>query len=191
MPNNISYIPNGPKNLGSLFPAINFSLIEEYFIEALDSSNNVIATSTRNKLDCCCQDDKIRLHFINYLGSFDAVNFLKPRISHETSSKEYEKGLPNVLTKPSTGAERFDIKPNDSYETRTSCYGEDAMLWLQELADSPKVFIERKGIQGQADSFLPIIVTSKKFEKMKSVNDFRYDFVIEFKLSNEYLTIRN
>lgn len=191
MANNISYIPNGPKNLGPLFPAVNFANIAEYYIQAVDGSNNVIATGTLNKMDCCCQDDKIRLHFMNYLGSFDAVNFLKPRITHEITSKEYEKGLPNVLSKQSTGAERFDIKPNDTYETRTNCYGEDAMLWLQELADSPKVFIERKGSQGQPDYFLPVVVVSKKFEKMKNQNEFKYDFVIEFKLSNEYIVIRN
>lgn len=191
MANDISYIPNGPKNLSSIFPSINWNNVSEYYIEGLDNSNNILMTSTLNVIGCCCSDDKIRLHFMNYLGTFDAVNFMKPKIVHEVTSKEYEKGLPYVLSKQSTGAERFDIRPNDTYEVRANCYGESAMLWLQELADSPKVFVERKGTQGQADYFLPVIITSKKFEKLKNQNEFRYDFVIEFKLSNEYITIRN
>jgi len=188
----IFYIPDGPKNLSNIFTSINFTDVVEYYLEILDASNTtVIATTPINQLQCCCKDDKIRLHFMNYLGTYDAVNFMKPKIIHETSSKEYEKGLPNVLQKHNTGAERFDIKSNDIYEAVTNCYNEEAMLWLQELSDSPKVFLEKTGQQGQADYMLPIIITSKKFDKLKNQNEFRYTFTIEFKLSNEYLTIRN
>lgn len=188
---NIIYIPNGPKNLANTFPLANWADVVEYFVEALDISNNVLATTTVNCIGCCCGDDKVRLHFLNYLGTFDAVNFMKPAVTHETNFSEFEKGLPNVLSKPDTGIERFNIKPNDLTVARTNCYSEANMLWLQELADSPKVYMEWKGIQGQADSFIPVVITSKKFEKIKNLNDFRYDFVIEFKLSNEYLTLRN
>ena len=69
MANEILYIPNGPKNLGPLFPAINFGDVAEYYVEALDSGGSPIATSTLNVIGCCCSDDKIRLHFMNYLGS--------------------------------------------------------------------------------------------------------------------------
>jgi hypothetical protein len=174
-----------------LFPSIDWSLVNEYYVEVLDSSGNVLSTSTLNQISCCCNDDNVRLHFLNYLGDFDAVNFTKPKVVHETTGSEYEKGLPNVLTKTDTGIERFNVRSNDTYEVRNNCYGEDAMPWLQELADSPKVYLEWKGTQGQADSFIPVIITSKKFDKLKNVNEFRYDFIIEFKLSNEYLTIRN
>lgn len=191
MPNEIAYIPDGPKNLAQIFPAVDWANVAEYFVEVLNPANEVIATTPSNIIGCCCNSDKVRLVFLNYLGTYDAVNFLKPKISHESNFEEYKKGLPNTLTKPSTGAERFNVQPNDLYEVINNCYNEEHMLWLQELADSPKAFLEWKGIQGQADSFLPIVITSKKFVKKKTQNDFRYDFIVEFKLSNEYLTIRN
>jgi hypothetical protein len=191
MANNISYIPNGPKNLATVFPTIDFGDVAEYYIEVVNPTGIAIATTTLNQIQCCCSEDKVRLVFLNYLGTYDAVNFIKPKVLHETTSSEYEKGLPNILLKTSTGSERFNIKSNDTYETKTNCYNENDMLWLQELADSPKVFIEWKGTQGQPDSFLPVILTSKKFEKVKQQNDFKYEFVVEFKLSNEYFTIRN
>lgn len=191
MPNEIAFIPNGPKNLALIFPLVDWKNVVEYTVDVVNNADEVIATTPLNVIGCCCNDDRLRIHFLNYLGTFDAVNFLKPKIQHETNFSEYQKGLPNVLEKPNTGGERFNIQPNDLYEVRTNCYEEKHMLWLQELSDSPKAFIEWKGIQGQADSYLPIVITSKKFEKRKIVNDFRYDFVIEFKLSNEYLTVRN
>ncbi|MCZ2085374.1 MAG: hypothetical protein LC112_13990 [Flavobacteriales bacterium] len=191
MANEILLIPSGPKNLATIFPGVNFSNVAEYYIEALDAGGNTIVTTPKFQTSCCCNDDKIRLHFLNYLGQFDAVNFLKPRVVHDVSAKDYQKGLPNILAKKDTGTERFDLRSNDTYETRTSCYDEDAMKWLQELIDSPKVFIEWKGIQNQQDDFIPVVITSRKFDKLKNVNEFRYDFIIEFKLSNEYLIIRN
>ena len=63
--------------------------------------------------------------------------------------------------------------------------------FLQELADSPKLFMEWKGIEGQADDYIPVVKIAGKFDKVKNVDEFRYQFVLEFKLSNDFLSIRN
>jgi hypothetical protein len=190
--NNIVYIPNGPKNLSVLFPLIDWSLVSSYFVELLeDTTNLTLASSTLNKFGCCCNDDTVRIYFCNYLGTYDAVNFLRPNITHETKFTEFEKGLPNVLQKTDTGTERFNITSNDILSCTTNCYNEEQMLWLQELADSPKAFMQWSGIQGQGDNYIPVVIQSTKFAKKKSQNDFRYEFTVEFKLSNEYLILRN
>lgn len=190
--NKIVYIPNGPKNLSVLFPLIDWSTVSSYFVELLEQTTNLtLASSTLNKFGCCCSEDTVRVYFLNYLGTWDAVNFLKPNVTHETKAEEFEKGLPNVLSKTDTGGERFNVTSNDNFEVITNCYNEEHMLWLQELADSPKAYIQWKGVQGQGDNYIPITIIGSKFPKKKRLNDFRYEFHLEFKLSNEYIILRN
>ena len=184
-------IPNGPKNLANLFPEIDWEQVSEYFVQVLDEDEAVAATSTLNKVCDCGGDEKIRIHFLNYLGTYDAINFTKPRITHEATSSEYQNGLSYPLEKTDTGIERFNVRSNDTYEVKSSSHPEKDLPWLQELCDSPKAYIEWTGIQGQQDSYLPITVINKKFEKLKPQNDFRYDVILEFKLSNETIIIRN
>ena len=92
MANKTLYIPEGIPNIQSMFPAIDFNNVEEYFITVYDSYSGAfsngfsngfavgtegasIATTRINKLDCCCTDDKVRIHFINSLGEIDSINF--------------------------------------------------------------------------------------------------------------------
>lgn len=184
------YIPNGIKNLKLLFPTINYDDVQEYFIEVLNRNGNVVATTPLNKVCNCAADEKIRVHFLNYAGTYDALNFQKPKIVHEDTAGEYENGLSYPLEKTDTGIERFNVKSNDIYEVKLKCREQD-MPWLQECADSPKMFIEWVGTEGQPDDYLPIVKSSGKFEKLKNVEEYNYEFVIQFKLSNEFQTIRN
>lgn len=184
------YIPSGPKNLQSLFPTLNFANISDYYIQVEDGSNNVMATSPAYKCNCCCPDDKIRIHFLNNLGTYDAVNFRKPAVEHDDASSQYKNGLSYPLQKTDTGNERFNVSSNDTYTALLKC-NESDMPWLQELADSPKMYLEWTGIEGQSDDYIPIIKKDGKFEKLKNQNEFDYEFTLEFTLSNDFLTVRN
>lgn len=187
----VNYIPNGPKNLKSLFPAIDFNQVKEYFVEILDEDGATVATSTLNKMGCCCNEDTLRIHFLNYLGTYDAVNFNNNTILHKSVSETYRKGLPNVLSKTDTGMERTNIRSNDTKSGLNNCYDESNNEWLQELADSPKAFEEWKGTQSQADSYLPIVILDKDLLKLKTENRFTYDFTIEYIMANDVNAIRN
>lgn len=187
----VIYIPNGPGNLKSLFPEIDFDNIQEYFVELLDELTEVVATTVINKMGCCCNNEQVRIHFLNYLGTFDAINFNKPIVVHEAVSGEFKNALSNPLQKTDTGIERHAVKANDTKQARNNCYSEDDMLWVQELIDSPKAFEEWTGKQGQADSYLPIRILDKKFDKQKNDKEYSYPFLIEYKMSNENQIIRN
>jgi hypothetical protein len=180
-------IPDGTKNLQSLFPAVPWSNVKDYYVEVLDEDNNVVATTPLNVIACC---DECRLHFINYLGGYDSVNFLKPAIVHEASASEYKKSVNIPLSKTDTGSERFNVTANDTYEARRYCR-EDEMVWLQECMDSPKAFMEWTGIEGQANDYLPIVLLNGKFDKQKNKDEWVYEFVVQFKLSNEFQTLKN
>lgn len=186
----VYYIPNGPKNLSSLFPRARWNDIAEYFIQVMDVDEEIVATSPVNKICNCAADEKVRLHFLNYAGTYDAVNFLKPKIEHQDTASEYKNGLSYPLHKTDTGTERFNVNSNDTYEVKLYCNEAD-MPWLQECADSPKIYMEWRGIEGQADDFIPVVKIAGKFDKQKVVGEFSYEFIFQYKLSNEFITVRN
>lgn len=185
---NAFYIPAGPKNLAVLFPSIDWDNVRSYYIEVTDGGTTM-ATSPVIKV-CCCQDDYVRLHFVNSLGGVDAVSFLKPHVIHEDTAGEYQNALGYPLQKTDTGIERFNVKGNDTYEARYKC-NEGDMNWLRELADSPKILMQWAGTEGQADNYIPVVKISGKFDKLKNVEEFKYEFIIQWKLSNNYNIQRN
>lgn len=180
-------IPAGPKNLATLF-GLDWININSYYLQLIDDSNQVICTTCTYLLDYIAE--RVRVRFLSYCGTYDGVNFMKPKISHEDSSSSFKRGLSYPLVKTNTGSERFDIRSNDTYQLLLKCTEAD-MPWLQELSDSPKIFLEVPGIEGQDDSYMPMIKVDGKFEALKNDRDFDYSYSIELKLSNEYLTIRN
>lgn len=190
MPKSVYLIPSGPKNLKSLFPAIDFSTITEYFLEVQDDIDTVIATTPLFKSCNCLPEGGIRIHFLNYSSTYDAVNFLKPNVIHEDTADEFQKSLSVPLSKQDGGSERFNIRSNDTFQAKYKCT-EDEMPWLQELADSPKMYLEWKGIEGQPDDYIPLTKIAGKFDKLKNTDEWDYQFILEFKLSNEYIALRN
>lgn len=213
--------PSGPKNLASLFPGVDWERMDEYYLELFASDmcglqvneecltingqvfvvNNGIGESELTQIlttphfrtGCCCVPDRVRVHFLNYLGTFDAINFNPPKITRQVASAEYQKGLRYPLQKPDTGVERFNVRSNQLYECRTGCYSEKNMAWCMELLEAPKAFIEWKGTQGQADSFLPIRIEDAKFEERKEEMGERhtYELVVQFRMANEKILLRN
>lgn len=186
------WIPAGPKNLTAAYPgAGDFRFIDEYYLEILNETPVVIFRTCYYKIGCCCITDKIRVHFGNTLGTTDAINFAEYHIVNDNSSSQYKKANPIPLTKQSTGFNRFNVRANDVYECKTDCYGEADMPWCMEMLNCPIAFIEWKGIEGQSDDFLPIVVLDAKFERRKTDERYWYELVIQFKMGNDKIIIRN
>ena len=182
-------LPDGPKNLESLFPSVDFTTIDEYFVELLTTADAVLLTTSVIKL-CNCHD-AIRVHFESRLGRIDAVNFEQVKKAHGNKSSEYKKPLPDNNVKTDTGAERFNVRSNETWEAITWRYLEADMKWLMECADSSKALLEWVGTDGQNDSFLPIVIQDGSWELKKIDNEFVYEFRIQFKMANEKSNLRN
>lgn len=183
-------LPDGPKNLSALFPAIDWNQVVEYTVQAIDDTGAVVSTSALNGACRCNNDESVSIHFLNYLGAIDTVIFPKPKVLHEASGSEFINGLSHPLSKTDTGIERFNVRSNDTYEARRQST-EEEMNWLQECMDSPKAFLEWNGTEGQEDDYLPVVILNGKFEKLKNVNEYTYEFVLQCKFSNEGMIIRN
>jgi hypothetical protein len=166
------YIPNGPKNLETFFPDIDFSQVEKYYLEVLDDGDNVIATTTINETDGECCEDKVRIHFLNYLGAVDAINFKIKTDEHEAKSDNWQKPTEYPLIKSVHGNNRFNVKANNT-ETISVCdYPEEDMPWINELVDAPLAWKEWLGIQGQDDDYIPVKVVDTKVLDTKETDRF-------------------
>lgn len=186
------YIPDGTKNLGLLFSSIDFEQVAEYYVELLDTAGTVVATTPLTQV-CGCDDDEdqIRLHFLNYLGTIDAMNFKLREKEHEPTSELYEKPVSYPLDRSQHSVNRFNVKSNDVHRAVSIYYNEEHMDWIDELFDSPTAWMEWAGGQGQPAGFIPVVIIDKKSFKQKVDDRFVYQVEIEFKLSHEKITIRN
>lgn len=183
------YIPNGPKNLKIIFPALPWADIEEYYIETYTpASALLLATGTKMVIDNC-NDDK-RIHFLNSAGAIDSASFKIILQEHDVKSGAYEKPTRAPLMKSAHGINRNNIRANTNYIGAKIVLEED-MPYYQELLDSPLAWIEWTGTQGQADDYIPIIITDKKTTEIKEEDRYHYELTVEFKLSHEKSIIRN
>jgi hypothetical protein len=183
-------LPAGPKNLSALIPVIDWYNVDHYYVELKDNTEAVLLRTPDYILGCCCDEDKVRIHFRNSLGGFDAVNFMPPKIVRDVQSTESRKSLTTPLQKTDAAMERFNIRANVVYEAMTACYDEPDMPWLMELAQTGKGFMEWKGTQGQSDSYLAVSILDGKYEQKKNDEQFYYPFRITFKLSNDIILQR-
>lgn len=184
----VYYIPNGPKNLASLFPGIDFTKVDEYTIQVIDDSSNVLATSTLNKVDKLCEDD-IKIHFVNSLGTVDSVVFTVFDIQNDSKSDSMQTPTQVPLIKSLHGINRFNIKANYLYQAYQE-FDETELEWLTELFNSPFVWMEWTGTQSQGDDYLPLVVLDQKSQLKKETDRFSYTVIIQFNLSHEKRTLR-
>ena len=186
----------GQKNVNALAALVsyspNFPNISQYYLQLVDGLSTVQATTPTYIIDPVANPDIIRIHFLNYCGQFDAADFERPAISHEDKSTSFQKTLPYNFLRRDTGIIRQNITSNDDYSAiRLS--NENEMTWLQELADSPQIFLEETRNQsGVADDYIPLIKVDGKFDKQKNNgSEYQYQFKIQFKLGNENIILRN
>lgn len=185
-------LPSGPKNLQSIFPGVDFTQVEEYFLEIQNQDTfEIMATTNHFKRGCCCNDDTLRLFFVNYLGGIDAVNFRIATEEHETVSSSWKKPNAYPLAKWDGGKQRFNVTSNETIVAFTTCFGEDDQDWLKELTDSPNAWIQWIGTQGQDDDYLPVLIKDGKWTTRKLDGRYEYVFQIEFEMSNDNITQRN
>jgi hypothetical protein len=185
-------LPSGPKNLQSLFPGVDFTQVDEYYLQIQDQNSlEVLATTNNFKRGCCCNEDTFRLFFVNYLGGIDAINFRLATEETETVSSSWKKPLQYPLAKWDGGKQRFNVTSNETWAAINTCFTEADQAWLKELLAAPNAWIQWFGTQGQDDDYIPVVIKDGKFLTRK-FNE-RYDYVlqIEIEMANENIILRN
>lgn len=185
---NLYYIPDGPANLTQLFD-VNFDDIEQYYLEIFNHETSVIATTSINDI-VRCSDEIARIHFVNYLGTIDCIEFSVSESKHIPKSESYKSSITYPLIKSRHAANRFNVSANDTITAITCDYGEAAAAWIDELFDSPLAWIE-KDLVGQGKQYLPIVIVDSERQKVKQEDRYIYEVSIVFTMSHDRLIIRN
>lgn len=190
----VKYLPEGLPNLQPLFPAVDLSQVEEWYVRAKDSTGAVIATTRTNLIGCCCGAKKYRIHFINSLGEIDSINFGQIEITEEIKSDTWTKTLAFPFDRTKGGSYRHNISSNETVDAETNCYLEKDQFWVKELFETPNAWLEMQMPQGFDTSYtkeyVPIEILDTKFTIRK--NDKRYDYLIKvkFSMSNANINLR-
>lgn len=183
------YLPSGPKNIAIAFPSVDVADIDQYRVQLKSSTEVILASSNLYSIIKGCENS-IRLHFLNSLGCIDAVTFDEVSIVHENTSETWKTAPKVPLQKDKHSVNRFNVKAGDRYLAKTFQYNEDDQPWLEELFDSPIAWMEWKGIQGQPDSYIPVVISDSKFEKLKAEENYIYTAEVTFALSHPKFIIR-
>lgn len=158
-------------------------------VDAVTAFETLLTTPMNVMTDLC--QDTCRVHFLNYLGAIDAMNFKLDTKEHEPKSDSYQVPTSSPLVRSQHSINRFNVKSNDTLSLISVEYNENEMDWIGELLDSPLAWLEWTGTQGQSDDFLPIIIIDKKAITKKSEERFLYEVTLEIKFSHEHFIIRN
>lgn len=172
-----------------MFPDLDIKEIGEYCVELLDGSNNILATSSTYKVGKW-HPCNIRILFFNSLGAFDSLNFNLEQSELSSNSQDIKSPIIYPLAKPQHELKRFNIEANETYQVMSEDYYEGEMDWIRELVSSPMHWIEWSGIQGQSDSYLPIVLVDTPNIIKKSLESHTYRIELKFKLSHTYKSQR-
>jgi hypothetical protein len=185
-------LPSGPKNLQSLFPGVDFTQVDEYYLQIQDQDSlEVLATTNNFKRSCCCNDDIFRLFFVNSVGGIDAINFQLMTEDTETISSSWKKPLKYPLEKWDGGKQRYNVTSNETWVVMNRCFQEEDQAWLKEFKATPNAWIQWFGTQGQDDDYIPVVVKDGKFTTRKFEGRYEYILQVEIEMSNDNITIRN
>lgn len=184
-------LPSGPKNLQSLFPGVDFTQVDEYFLQIQDQNSlEVLATTNNFKRSCCC-NDTFRIFFVNYLGAVDAINFRLATEETDVKSTTWRKPLQYPLAKWDGGTQRFNVTSNESWIGINKCFQEEDQEWLKELMATPNAWIQWFGTQGQDDDYIPVVIKDGKFITLKFEGRYEYVLEVELEMANDNIIIRN
>lgn len=190
------YIPSGPANMAAMFPDIDFTQIDEYYLEVIDRNDSAlnpgtIATTNRFNRACCCGSDTIQVFYVNYLGNIDMIILKTDTVQTITASEQWKKSNTYPLCKFDGGFQRFNVTSNDTFTAENFCFQENDQDYLKELLASPNAWMKLKGGQGQDDDYIPITIVDGTFLTRKQEQRYVYVLQIQFILGNDKIILRN
>lgn len=155
------FMPVGTRDI---LPALIPANVVQYTVYISDSndSDNAISETIIFNIDDNCKQSKTRFVWLNPRGGYDAYNFYAPRKLNSSVSKG---SFTKSAVHPTVVGDREDsiinVNAKDSITTRTAkVSGEDAE-WLQELLESPEVFIELDSGNALHDKRVPVTIINK------------------------------
>lgn len=159
---------------------------EYYSIQAgnliLPSSFTLQGVKYMFKVVECCNDRKIRLHWLNRLGGADAYTFKsKKKVEEKTKSETAQKPLSWATTAPPAtswdkGTFKIFQETTKEYTVESTFYTEQQGAWIAELLSSPEVYMET------AQGLIAVVIEDSSITI--SENDELLNVTIQFREAN-------
>ena len=136
----------------------------------------------------CCNDRRVRLHWLNRLGGSDAYTFTsKKKVEEKTKSDTAQKPLSWATTLPPAtsydkGMFKIFQEVTKEYEVESSFYTEAEGAWIAELLSSPEVYMET------SDGLIAVVIQDSKITL--SENDELLNLTIQFVEAN-YISVQS
>lgn len=175
----VYYIPSGPANLQSMFGAIDFNQVEEYYLEII--GGGTIGTTPHFNVIGCKED--VTVTYVNHLGAIDSIP-LTVTVESDVKSGSYQRPTSYPLIKSEHGITRNNIKAN-KVSTGKITLPENQLPILEEYNDTPAAWQQQNG------DYIPVVVSDQKITILKDTNRFAYDVSVEFSLSHERIVLNN
>lgn len=192
-----SYTMNNPYELSStweekfIYVNIGSKGINDYFdpVKPIDNTVKYYTIQINNsgqlyRYDRLCNwkaESPINVVWLNRLGGIDNFNFkLSRRKSSSINRDNYQKFLQFGYTEQDRGVTVYNEEITDRYILTSDWITEAESIWIQELIESPSVFI----IQGS--DAIPMVVKNQSYE----IKTYRQDRLFNIELDLEYANKR-
>lgn len=135
---------------------------------------------TFNVDQTCSKYNKVRVHWLNRLGGYDAFNFyLKSIHTTDIKKEKYDQqhhdwtGWEYTYTKKSRGTTDYNVDLLKRVKVNTDYLTESESLWMEDLATSPSVYIEEDG------ELIAVTIDPKRIIRKTSLNDKLMEYTME------------
>lgn len=136
-----------------------------------------------------CSDEYTRFVFINKYGFWDYYNVYNPvrtttALERETYNKTQIEYGPRSLFRTDyngwrTGKSQYFLRSTDTYSIDTDYMDKQTANWLEELLESPEVFIQ------EGSNFVPIVITNNTYDHNNSTSRNKlFNYTIEWVYAN-------
>jgi len=164
---------------GSSFTA-STSYINVYLVNSVPET---ISETIRFNIDESCNDNALRLKWVNPLGGIDAYTFNAERREElKFTSNTYERVIEQGYAVRDRGDTVLKTTGTDTIEIFSKVLTKAELIWLSQIGISNNVWIDEG-----SNIFVPVIITSRKVKTLNSNNKI---FQANFKLikANERIT---
>ena len=154
-------IPAGGRDFATGVIDSNIFSYEISIIDSLDSNAEISETITFN-IDTVCHGSSTRFVWLNPRGGYDAFTFTSPRKLNSSVSKTTfnpSRSYPVVVGAREEAT--TNVFASDSITTSTNKVTAEVAEWLQELLESPQVFIELSSDNALHNKRVPVTLINK------------------------------
>lgn len=153
----------------------------------VEVSSSIGKQNYRYEVSDKVHNEKVRFAFINKQGTWDYYNNFNPvRQTLDVSREQFTAPRVDYSSATSTydinrrGRTDYHNNTDDSFTTQTDYLNQTDANWLEELIESPSVYIQRN------NEFIPIVITDSSYTANTNENRQKlFQYTINFKPSNQ------